>query len=112
MHERDVANLLSGLLFEERLARIAEGFCPYCEVALGERVSNDKGTIQSRCSCCGGLFKTLCSEKDGPGWFSNHGHDCPHIRAWVSDEHPIRPRFEYRHKVILNRAGRLGFFLR
>jgi hypothetical protein len=112
MHERDLANLFSDLTFEKRLSLIFEGFCPYCEVALGERVPFGTG-VRPRCPCCGGLFRTFTREKEGPCWHSIYGHDCPHTSgAWASDEHPYRTRLEFRDKRVLNQAGRLVYFLR
>lgn len=107
-----ITSLLSDLTFEKRLSQIAEGFCPYCEVALGERVPFGP-FVRSRCSCCGGLFRMCIYEETGPGWTSIRGHDCAHTSAWASNEGPYRIRFEFRDKRVLNRAGRLvGYFLR
>lgn len=103
----EIARLFSDLTFEKRLALIAEGFCPYCEVALGERAKVGTG-MSARCPCCGGLLRTIDvpGVRKGSGWYSTQGHDCPHTSSWASDENPNRPRFEFREQRVFFRAGR------
>ncbi len=103
-----VSRLFSDLMFEKRLSLIAEGFCPYCEVAFGERArfGNSDG---ARCLCCGGLFRTVNVTTCGIGWVSRDGHDCAHTSAWAPDEYPHRPRFEFRYQRVLSRSGRLVY---
>jgi len=106
-----ITPLRSDLTFEKRLSLIAEGFCPYCDVALGERVPFGP-FVRARCSCCGGLFRTCIYDSTGPGWTSIYGLDCAHTSAWASDEGPSRIRFEFRDRRACNRAGQLaGYFL-
>jgi hypothetical protein len=79
----EITRLFSDLMFEKRLSQIAEGFCPYCAVALGERVPWGGGEfVLSRCPCCGWCYRTLISPKQGPGWISVGTHYCAHTSAW------------------------------
>jgi hypothetical protein len=111
IQERDVANLFADLTFEKRLSMIAEGFCPYCAVALRERVPFGS-VVHSRCPCCSGQYRTLNGPKFGPGWYSIYGRDCAHTGAYFPDESKIRVRAEWRDRFWVNRAGRLVCFLR
>jgi len=106
-----VTQLFSDLMFEKRLSLVSEGFCPYCEVALGEQVRFGP-FVRSRCSCCGALYRTCSYQSTGFGWTSRQGHDCPHTGAWTSDENASRVRFEFRDRRVLGRAGRASVIWR
>jgi len=53
-------------LVGRRLGLVSEGFCPYCETPLKDRVLV-RSIARGRCTCCGGLFRTIASERFGPG---------------------------------------------
>lgn len=108
----EITSLFSDLTFEKRLSLVAEGFCPYCEVALADRVIVWEH-VRARCPCCAGLYKTANPKPFGPGWASLGGHDCPHASgAWASDEDPSRTRLEFRGKRVVMRPGQVVYLLR
>jgi hypothetical protein len=74
---------------------VSEGFCPYCETPLLDRALVRK-IARGRSPCCGGVFKTVASERFGPGWSSVGGHNCEHVGEWLWDEALHRHRIEWR----------------
>lgn len=90
-------------LFETRLSRMFEGFCPYCETQFREWVEETKdprldpadpnpedpgewSVIRARCACCAGLYKSINNDKRGPGWIGVGGHNCEHVGDWGDDD--------------------------
>ena len=88
--------------FRMRLAKVSEGFCPYCDeplerghkgfwpysvtAMLGGTDRVDLRPVDAeggRCSCCQGVYATMDDGVFGPGYSTTGGVACEHITQLI-----------------------------